>query len=402
MENVDYAVTGCLSISTPYVVDGWISGPPVQLFEFYEGGTLDLSKCLNNEMRLEWFGGLPNRPDIDCSIALERLQKAVCPTSTHRDGLDVHGVKVALCHGTYYFHTQPKIFRPLWIVGAVGSIYNISTRWQIADGVPGPVILSHRQIEGGGGGHGTKIENVAIAAGGKSNPEAHGLTTNCVVEVRNCWITGFGGDGIYIDGDTATVSGKNCSLTVFERVRSENNAGNGFFAKGGDANLIEFSRCESSYNGKWGYCDRGFLGNLYLAPHASFNGRSNTTNSKRYGAYCIGLGENDDFTGARPNRTTLINPYSEGADPIEGESRFSGNTMIINPNLSAGHSVYMGGQVIGPQYTRFSVQTPPVMRPGFAPFMFYKRLGQTEPFIIVHDEKGQPIWKLNADGTTGI
>jgi hypothetical protein len=391
----------CIEVCAPLKIEGNIGYGPYQLFDIKEGGSVDISECQNKEAMLEWFGGIPNDPDVDCSVALTQLQLAVCPTIAHRDGLDVTGIKVPLCRGTYHFKTQPKIFRPLWLEGAVGSLYNISTRWKIADGVAGPAFLSHNQTEHKGGAHGSRLENVAIIADGDYSAEVDGLTISVVMDVRGCWVNGFGGNGVRIDGDTATVSGKNCSLSILERVRSTNNNGNGFLVHGGDANLIEINRCESSYNGKWGYCDRGFLGNLFLAPHASFNGRSNTSTNKRYGAYCIGLGENDDFNGARPNRTTMINAYSEGADAIEGPSRVSGNTMLINHNLSAGLHTQFCGQELGPNGTRMTFNAPNSMRPDFAPLMFSARPGQTQPFIIAADATGKVVWKLKVDGTTG-
>jgi hypothetical protein len=396
----DFATDGVIEVYAPLTIKGCFTAPPVQTFEVYEGGSVDLSGCLIREAYLEWFGGIPDDPTKDCGKALRELQLAICPTVAHRDGLDVTGVKVPLCRGTYHFATQPKIFRPLWIEGAVASIYNISTRWKIANGVAGPVFLSHRQTEHLGGAHGSRLENVAIIA--ESNTaEVDGLTICVVMDVRGCWINGFGGNGVRIDGDTATVSGKNCSLTILERVRSTNNKGSGFFIHGGDANLIEINRCESSYNGKWGYCDRGFLGNGYWFSHASFNGRCNTPENKRYGAYCIGLGENDDFTGARPNLTTCIGIYSEGADPIEGPSRFSGNTVIINPNLSAGINAQMSGQLFGSQATRMTFMAPPNMRADFSPIMLRARAGQTQAIIQLSDAAGKVVYQLKPDGSDG-
>lgn len=349
-----------------FTVEGHIQAPPHR--QIFDGpGKLNLSRCKNNDFPLGWFGATTDNPADDDAQAFKRLQDALMGVSVHSAGMDSKGRTVSLLAGTYNGKSTAFIRLPLTIRGPTPAMYQWTTRWLVPHGVTAFRLASHNENKpAGGSAHGAIVENLGIFSeptpSGSSSlgaEPAHGIHMSVVATIQNCWIGGFSGDGIHVRGNTATTSAANSSLSFFHRVQCRENKGNGIYLVGGDSNVCIGQILDLSYNGKAGLNDKSFLGNLWLAVHCSFNGRSNLPGlpleARKWGAFHCGLGDDETFAGARPSRSTFINCYSEGGDGLEGPSKFSGGTLSLNDNYSAGTSSIYPGQIISPTGTRFTV-----------------------------------------------
>jgi hypothetical protein len=119
------------------------------------------------------------------------------------------------------------------------------------------------------GGTNTIIERVRVISAGAGAAAAgkYGIEARGVITLRDCEVNFFGDDGVVLRG-AAGGSGLpvygNVSCSLLERVRSTSNAGNGFYAEGGDANVITFINCSTAANGEYGFYDNGLIGNQYI------------------------------------------------------------------------------------------------------------------------------------------
>jgi hypothetical protein len=364
---------------TTVKIEGPIRAEPWPIFR--GPGRVDLSKCPNREIYLEWFGGMPEDRTVDCSQALIRLQQAIMPNgSRHPNGLDAQGRVVPLSPLEYFFQDDALVWLPLQLLGATRSRYNITTRltWIGADVGAGFCFLSHLEARqaglGGGGAHGFHGEGLGIVygAGGSMGRPIHGIQNGCVINLEDCYVANWPGNGVSTRGNTATVSGLNTSLSRYTQVHSRENGMNGFYTVGGDASLILFDGCDATNNRLWGYKDQGYLGNTYLRPHASLNGCIHDpqhplydpaeTRRKHYGDFCIGLGDDDTRLNARPALALLLAPYAEGNRPTQGPSRFNGTVQSIQPNYSSGVHPEYPGQIMGSNGWRQTIN--PLIIPG--------------------------------------
>lgn len=97
----------------------------------------------------------------------------------------------------------------------------------------------------------------------------HGILAYAPVNVTDCFISGFGGDGIHIEG--ATHNGRVADLwkiynTTIQHCR------NGLFIHGSDAHVGIATLLNTISNRKYGICDCGQLGNTFISCHSSYNG----------------------------------------------------------------------------------------------------------------------------------
>ena len=101
----------------------------------------------------------------------------------------------------------------------------------------------------------------------------HGIRLRARAILRNLNISGFAGNGIHVvatAGGTAETEG-NANLFVLENIRIIN-CWHGVFVDGPDANAGSGSNLDVSSNAGWGIFDSSFLGNTWIACHASGNG----------------------------------------------------------------------------------------------------------------------------------
>lgn len=88
-------------------------------------------------------------------------------------------------------------------------------------------------------------------------------------KLENVHLTGWQGDGVRCYG------GNNVR---FDNVVSEYNSGNGFHFMTADGNASILNYCMARWNGRNGFYDESFLGNLVFAPNAESNGGHNLYN----------------------------------------------------------------------------------------------------------------------------
>ena len=90
-------------------------------------------------------------------------------------------------------------------------------------------------------------------------------------EIRNSRFKWFGGHGVCIKADVYGI-GNGANLWFIERCSFMRNGLSGLYVIGGDSNAGYCSMTNCSQNGRWGFEDKSFLGNTYIACHASDNG----------------------------------------------------------------------------------------------------------------------------------
>jgi hypothetical protein len=133
------------------------------------------------------------------------------------------------------------------------------------------ITMDYTTVSPGYSGSGSIIERLNLHGG---NSSVDGILLRSVAVVRDCRIDSFHGDGIKVIA-TAGAGGANegsANSFVVERCQSYNNFGNGFSAKGADANAGVFRDCRASGNSACGFRDDSFLGNKYDSCLAEANG----------------------------------------------------------------------------------------------------------------------------------
>jgi hypothetical protein len=109
----------------------------------------------------------------------------------------------------------------------------------------------------------------------------HGIATRVVTQIENIVIDQFDGNGIHISACADTTNGDNNNFGNSDGSTIKDVwitfCTNGIFIEGCDANSILIKNSSTNQNRRWGIYDNGFLGNLYLKPHAAFNGAGGLT-----------------------------------------------------------------------------------------------------------------------------
>jgi hypothetical protein len=152
------------------------------------------------------------------------------------------------------------------------------------------------------------------------NVDAHGIRIRGMCLVRNCFIFGFEGSGVYLNctfGIPTGLEHGNGNLFRLEGVACVRNAQHGIFIEGGDSNAGYGIGINVTQNGKCGIYDSSFLGNTWIACHA------NTNFAEQY--------KTDNANAS----TVFLNCYSEtGGLP----SSFANGTLVLGGAQSAGIS----------------------------------------------------------------
>ena len=116
---------------------------------------------------------------------------------------------------------------------------------------------------------GTTISNITVHqfAAVPYNITKHGFKITGKVHLVNCYADTWEGNGFNIIAPLNGDNG-NADQSVIERCQAFQ-CYNGFYAEGADANIIHFSDCDARTNRRWGFWDKGFLGNIYINCHAT-------------------------------------------------------------------------------------------------------------------------------------
>jgi hypothetical protein len=157
-----------------------------------------------------------------------------------------------------------------------------------------------------------------------SEGEFHGIQLRGRAMIRDCYISGFQGDGIHIVATAGAGEGGEGNANCFEvRKCWIDFCRNGMLVDGADANAGSVTNVNANYNRQWGIRDSSFLGNCYTGCHAAENGA---------GPY-----RTEDPSA----RNMFIGCYSEGGQP---PSSFSPPTLLLGGLHGAGTGDY-GGQL---------------------------------------------------------
>ena len=236
--------------------------------------------------------------------------------------------------GNYYLSdTLDVVNKTINIIGESGSDHTGQpTQLLFASGVMG---LQLRRTTGNGYQE-SVVENLRIIANGKSGTNTnHGLYITQRATIRYVVVGGFKDDGFHAYGSLGA-GGTDVSLTFFERCRSSQNDGHGFFIDGEDANQCVFMLCDAVDNDGWGFYDSSFLGNHFYACHCNNNitGPYKTDNANARSTFIACYSEEgsnpSDFTA-----TTMVFGGLHGSGMTNGV-RFIGNTIETDPSIGSG------------------------------------------------------------------
>ena len=128
-----------------------------------------------------------------------------------------------------------------------------------------------------GTAHGTIIEGLIVLRGTGAattiDGVTHGMRLRDAAKIRHCHVSGFAGNGIHIVSTSVTSDQElrgHANLWHLEDVACVNNF-HGVYVSGDDANAGYGLLVNSNNNAGWGIWDDSFLGNTWVACHASVN-----------------------------------------------------------------------------------------------------------------------------------
>lgn len=178
--------------------------------------------------------------------------------------------------GNYRFDQDVELKKTVRLYGdGVGGWYDPAVLYFPNSG--GFVINRADTIDGGvevpatTGADWSMIDGLAIK--GAAGVDRHGLNLRARAIIRNCLVSGFGGDGIHIvatSGSGSTTQG-NANNWRIDGGRVENCGGHGIFIDGADTNAGQALAVDVSGNAGWGIFDSSFLGNTFVGCHAASN-----------------------------------------------------------------------------------------------------------------------------------
>lgn len=119
---------------------------------------------------------------------------------------------------------------------------------------------------------------------GLEDSNSRGVLISAIVKMEDCWISGFGGDGLVVSADLESIN-TNASGSIFRNLLISGNKGKAIYTQGGDANKCSFYDIDFRDNGD-GIDDRSFLGNYFSGCMAHNNAR----NYKADGQYSTFVG----------------------------------------------------------------------------------------------------------------
>jgi hypothetical protein len=157
---------------------------------------------------------------------------------------------------------------------------------------------------------------------------ADGLQISGIVHMEDCWIKGFGGNGISVTADLGTYK-TNASFSSFRNLLISANKKHGMYFQGGDANQCNCYHIDVRDNAGYGIYDHSFLGNQFFGCMAHNNGAKVLSN------YCA-----DDPN----NRAGFFGCYSEQGSAPEmlcGAATWHGGLPANGFKLASWAKVYI-------------------------------------------------------------
>ncbi len=227
---------------------------------------------INNE-QLEDASKIPT--DFDWSTVFDRLKDYKLPPTSIDNNLYVksRGITILFDNKEYAFKSPIYLYKSLHLLGCGGYGLGAGTILAIKHDMPG--IVSYRDdsnifsttaiIE--------KLSIIGIANGSyPTDPKDynHGILSFSPIKVTDCFISGFGGNGIHIESST-NGTGKNTDLWKLNNIEIIY-CKNGLFIIGPDSQVGVATSINTHSNKHYGICDCADLGNTFIACHSSYNG----------------------------------------------------------------------------------------------------------------------------------
>lgn len=220
--------------------------------------------------------------------------------------------------GFYYCSDLVSFNKSIRILGD-GTLNYPSTYIQFAPHKTG-FVFSYIDGESG---FGVNLENLKLQSQTTIPPNIdaskHCITTSTFIRINNVTVDQFDGDGIHISSCAVKPNGDNnnygnADLSVIQDV-TITLCTNGIFLEGCDANSILLNNINVYSNRRWGVYDNGQLGNMYIKPHAAFNGVPAVSGANAVvlhsGKYYAAKPGHDDYfgdLGSNINKRPDINP----------------------------------------------------------------------------------------------
>jgi hypothetical protein len=168
----------------------------------------------------------------------------------------------------------------------------------------------------GTGGDSSIIERLRIIGGyAGTEGEYHGVHIRAHgIKVRDCYISGFQGDGVFIDGDNG---GNANTFSIYGNIII--NCRDGIRADGSDANAGSGRDNDVSSNRRWGLNDSSFLGNTWhgIAENCGRMAGSYTPSMVSYSGnrYAVVVGQEVGASTNAPSGTTADNSWWYYVEP---------------------------------------------------------------------------------------
>lgn len=192
---------------------------------------------------------------------------------------------------------------------------------------------------------GSILQGLYLQGGGGVGSTAHGVDMKARIVMRDCYVTGFRGNGINIVASSA--SNQNANGWRLDNVTCTNNNGHGVYAQGSDANAGVATLVDCTSNGGWGIWDSSFLGNTWVGCHTSGNtlGGYKTDNANASAIFTGCYSE----TGQPASQIALPSMFINGSHQpaITGEGTLMGNSVQgIKAGMTTATSYDGVGQVV--------------------------------------------------------
>lgn len=224
---------------------------------------------------------------------------------------------------------------------------------------------------GQGNSGGSTLQNLAIWGGNVTvngsgtptsyaagvSPSGHGIRIRApFIAVKDVFVAFFGQDGFNINataGSGGSTDG-NANSIYLERCQSIYNGRYGYLFNGNDVNACTINTCSAISNAGCGFAEYSFLGNTYIQPHARDNGYTDATGNLNPVGVCT-YGGHEYY--ARADKLTEASTTTPGTDStvwvqfdglLHSRTWVTGQTWVLpggyatNPSNSNARNVFIG------------------------------------------------------------
>lgn len=293
-------------------------------------------RIFDGPFNVKWFGARGDNVTDD-STAFANAIAALGPSAARE------GATLFLPPGSYYLASNLVINRHMILRGSTGWGNNASSMLKFAEG--------HGLILAKPNAAWTTLQDLYViskGAGQSGRAQVDGIYCEVPVIIQRCFVYGFGGYGIHINGEISLGNNANAWQVLHSRV--ENNELFGFYVHGGNSNAGTAIGLLCITNGLGGIWDSSFAGSTYIGAAAEGN------------LYAGSPGQAYRVDGGT-NRTILVGCYAESDLTVPSE--ISQHAMLIGGN----HPAFSGS----PLGLRFETAT------NCSPVRFYSRASTAVP-----------------------